>query len=278
MWFYYAIASGLFFGINSLVMRYYSKRHKDEGITSFYFSLLSAIIMLPLFLIERQISNTYVFWGGILLLGVIIVVNNLWAFKAAQLLGPSTINTILKLRLLWIVIIGFLFFNEKINWINILGMILILAATILIIDFRNWKTSKKGIILLLLVSIATAIIALFIKKMLGMAGVLSLTFLVFFVAAIINAMVIPKFIERAIKQFSSIKLIIVIAILGVLANTALIKALSYDVLASVFFIIDASFIVILFGENIWLKEKERILWKIAAVILAIVGTLLIYSA
>ncbi len=278
MWFYYAIAAGIFFGVNSLVMRYYSKNHKDAEISSFYFSLFSAILMLPFFLSERQIADTYIFWGGILLLGVIIVINNIWTFRAAQLVGPSTTNTILKLRLIWILLIGIWLFDEQVTWINIAGMILIMAATLLIVDFRNWKSSKKGIFFLLLVTATSALIALLLKQLLSMSGVLSLTFLIFFIPAIINALIIPKFITRAIKQFANIKLLVWIAILGVLGNMALVKALSFDALASVYFIMDASFIIILFGENIWLKEKERMPWKIAAVILAILGTLLIYSA
>ncbi|MGV8151138.1 MAG: EamA family transporter [Candidatus Woesearchaeota archaeon] len=276
MWFLYAIISGVLFGLNSLVVRYYSKKHKDSLITSFYFSFLSAIILLPFFIYEAKISNTYVFWGGILLLGAILVLNNLLSFKAAQLVGPTATNTIFKIRLLWILIIGIWVFNEKITWINFLGMVMILVAALLIVDFKNWNSSKKGVLFLLITTITAATIAFLLKQMLTMSGVASLTFLIFLMPAIINAAVIPNFFKRAIKNFSNIKLLVLIALLGVLANFSLVKALSYDALAGIFFIMDASFIIILFGEYIWLKEKERILWKIASVILAIIGTVLIY--
>jgi drug/metabolite transporter (DMT)-like permease len=158
---------------------------------------------------------------------------------------------------------------------KIVGMIIIFSASLLIIDYSKWKVSRKGIILIILATITSTIYAILLKKVIGMSGILSLTFLACLIPAIINAVIIPDFFNRAKKEFSNIKMLLIIAAVGVVANLAMIKALSYDVLSGVYFIMDASLVLIIFGEHFILKEKERLPWKIAAVILAIVGAILL---
>ncbi|MGV8169100.1 MAG: EamA family transporter [Candidatus Nanoarchaeia archaeon] len=277
MWFIFALIAGIFFALNSLVVRLYVKKNKDSWAMSFFFSAMCAAILLPFFIYEFEFTNTWYFWGTLLILSVIIVIHNAMSFKASSLLGASTQNTLYKLRLLWLVIMGVIVFNEVLTLKTIAGMVLIVAAALMIIDYGKWKVSRKGIILVLLCTITGMLLAVLTKKIVGMSGVLTLTFLVFFIPAIFNAAAMPNFVKRAKKEFSNIKLMLIIGVLAVIANLALIKALSYDVLSGVYFVIDAGLIVILFGERLFLKEKERLPWKIAAVILAIAGAVLIHG-
>ena len=276
MWFIFALIAGIFFAINSLIIRYYSKNNNDAMMTSFFFSFFSSIILLPFFIFEFKVTNSLIFWGGILLMGVILVISNMMSFKAAQLVDASTQNTVGKLRLLWMIIAGVIIFNEIITARIIIGMILILIAALLIIDYKKWNFSKKGILLIVLATITSTFYAILLKKVVDMSGVLTVTFLVCLFPAIINALVIPNFLNKIKKKIINLKLLIAIALVGVIANLALIKALSYEVLSGVYFIMDASLIVVLFGEHLVLKEKERIGWKIVAVLFAILGAILIH--
>ncbi|MGV8162258.1 MAG: EamA family transporter [Candidatus Nanoarchaeia archaeon] len=275
MWFIFALIAGIFFAVTSLLTRAYAKKRKDAWIMSFYFSFLCALILLPFFIYEFKFVNTWVFWGGLLLMGGILVVNNLVWFKASQTIDASTQSTISKLRLLWIALAGFFIFNDVLNIKIIIGMGLILLASVLVLDFKQWKISRSGVILIIISTFTITIYAILLKKLIGSAGALTLTFLVCFIPAMMNAMVIPNFFTRAKKAFSSIKLILAMSVAGVVANLALIKALSYNSLSGVYFIMDASLIVVLVGEHFFMNEKSRLGWKIVAVILAIAGAILI---
>jgi drug/metabolite transporter (DMT)-like permease len=278
MWFIYALITGIFFAINGLIIRYYAKKNKDSLITSFYFSFFSAVLLLPFFIYEFKVPLNLVFWGGILLIGVVLVVGNMFSFRAAQLLGASTQNTIGKIRLLFMVLAGVVLFNEVLTLKMVIGMILILAASILVIDYRNWHASKKGVLFIIIATMTSPIYAIVLKSIIGDSGVFTVTFLVCLFPAIINAAVIPNFIDRIKLKLSDFKVLILIAVVGVIANLSLIKALSYNSLAGIYFIIDASLVVILFGEHFVLKEKERLAWKTIAVVLAIAGAVLIQVA
>jgi multidrug transporter EmrE-like cation transporter len=54
-----------------------------------------------------------------------------------------------KLILLFtgLIITGIIIFNEVLTTKKIIGMILIIVASLLIIDYKKWTASKKGIIL-----------------------------------------------------------------------------------------------------------------------------------
>jgi len=275
MWFIYALIAGVFFAINSLMIRHYARKNEDMWILSFYFSFIGSIISLPLFLYEFRVSYDWTFWGGILLIGVILVINNILGFKAARLLGATTQNVFGKLKLIWLLIAGIVVFGEVITLQKGIGMILIMAASLLILDYNNWKASKQGIILIILATFTSAIYGVLLKRVLGMSGVLTMIFLVAIVPAILNAIVIPDFWNRAKKEFINIKSLIAICIIGIIANLSMIKALSYNVLSGVYFIMDASLIIIIFGEHFILKEKERVIWKIIAAAFAIAGAILL---
>ncbi len=278
MWFIFALISGVFFAINSLMMRRYAKEHEDMWIFSFSFSLFCSIILLPFFIYEFKLTNTAVFWGGVVLIGTVVVINNLMGFTASKLLGPSTQNIIGKFKLIWLVITGLILFSEVLTLTKIIGIILIISASLLVIDYKSWKVSRKGIILVFVGTLTSTLYAIIIKKLIVLSGPLTLTFLVFFIPMLLNAIVIPNFIKRVKKEYSkvsNIKALFFIGLAGSVANLALIKALSYSELSGVYLIMEASLIVIIFGEHFVLKEKERVLLKALAVCLAIVGALLV---
>jgi drug/metabolite transporter (DMT)-like permease len=277
MWFTFALIAGIFFGINSLMVRHYFRKHHDEWIFSFYFSFILTMIILPFFLYSHKIPNTIAFWGGILLVGIVIVIGNVMGFAASKMIGATTQSVVSKLRLLWIVIVGVVLFSEVLTTKKILGMILITTATLLVIDYKNWKVSKKGIILILLATITATIYAVLLKKLLPVSDTITILFFAGLIPAILNASIIPDFFNRAKKEFANIRWIISICFMAAVANLAMVQALSYDVLSGVYFVMDASLIIIIFGEHFMLKEKERLIWKAAALCLAIIGAILIHG-
>lgn len=277
MWFLFALIAGIFFALTSLLIRSYAKKNADAWLLSFYFSLFSAIILIPFFIYEFQFPLTIHFFGGVVLVSVFIILYNFLTFKAAQFLSASVNSTLSKFRLLWILLAGVFIFGEHIVAKNILGMVLIIVSFLLIIDFKNWTSSRKGVIFVVLGTFVYSISAIILKQLALLSGTLSLTFFIFALPVIINALVIPNFFDRAKKEFFNWKMLLGIAIVAVIGNLALVKALTYNALSGVYFVMSASLVLVLVGEYIFLKEQDRLIWKLVAVILAIVGTILIQS-
>jgi drug/metabolite transporter (DMT)-like permease len=276
MWFVYALIAGIFSAINSLLVRSYSKKHKDSLILSFCFSSIGALILLPAIIImQPSIPMNPIFWGGIILISALVVIGNSLTFGASKYVGASTQNVINKLRLVGILICGIIIFSDTITVEKMIGMLFVITASLLIIDYKNWHASKKWIILLLINVCIGVIMAVLLKKLILMSEYILVAFLLFFVPALINATVIPNFIKRLKDKIPDIKPIILITILGVVFNLALIKALSYKELSGIYFVMEGAIILVVFGEHFILKEKERLGWKIAAIILAIAGAILL---
>jgi drug/metabolite transporter (DMT)-like permease len=284
MWFILALIAGIFFAINSLMIRYYFKKHHDEWIFSFFFSFGIMLLFLPFFIyyvsnFGVSIKDIY-FWIGMLLIGIMLVINNILGFKASKIIGATTQNVVGKLKLLWIIIAGLVIFNEVITIQKIIGMILIICASFLIIDYSNWKASRKGIIFIIVAGIASAIYGVLLKETLLISNIITVSFFACVIPAIFNALLTPNFFNSAKKVITNKQKVMWIASIccvGGIANIAMIKALSYDVLAGVYFVMDASLIVIIFGEHFLLKERERLWWKASALVLAIIGAILIHG-
>jgi drug/metabolite transporter (DMT)-like permease len=277
MWFIYALIAGVFFAINSLMIRQHFRKNEDQWVFSFYFSFIIGLCFLPLLLTNFSLPTNINFWVLTLLICVTLLVGNLMSFTAAKTIGATTANVVGKLRLLWLIIVGIFLFNESMNLQKIIGMILILSASFLIIDYSKWKVSRKGVILIILTTVTSTIYAILLKKIIATTDIFHILFIGCMIQAALNALITPNFFQRAKNEFKNIKWLIMIGVIGAIANFAIVKALSYDVLSGAYFVMDASLVILIFGEHFILKEKERLWWKASALILAIIGAILIHG-
>jgi len=276
MWLVFSLLSGTFYTIQGLITRRVLKGNKDAWAFSFYFSAVGAIISLPFFLANIRIATNYPFWLVMILVGILIVVQNLLNFKSANYLPASISGAVTKFRLVWVFVLGVIILREAYTWQKALGTAFAVLAGIIILNKASKLGSVKGFVLIFSSTVFYAIVIILYKYLFKAFNSQSLTFFIFLFPALINLFIMPNSIERVTKLAKNSGLPVFVACaLGGFANLAMNYSLSIGEASRVLVIIESFLIITLVGEHLILKEKTNLFTKLLAVILAIIGAILI---
>lgn len=228
-------------------------------------------------LMSPVVPTSIVAWLGALLVGLLIVGNNLLLFKAANHIEASLIGTLFKLKLVWLFGLSILLLSMPFEWTKLGGIILTIAAGLIIVHRFRRPESKTGIYLVLGATIFNALLIIVSKYLLEYFNPASLTFFVSFLPALIlNFVLMPRASSRIKSMFTADwKVVFGICAVGAIANLVLNLALSLNDPTSVMVVSEVFLVLILAGEHILLKEKEHLWVKLASIVLAIAGAILI---
>lgn len=272
MWLFYALIAALGYSGTILSIKHILRTYKDSWMLSFYFSLFGALFTFPFFLFELDFP-TKEFWLLLIITKVLVVAYNYTQFKAYHFLSATSIAVLSKIRFVFLFIAGVVL-NEILDIKSIFGIMLILGASLLAINYKKWQASKQGVTLVIIASFLFTAFALLTKPLAVNIKPFSFIFLGFIVACIINAIAMPNFKKRAQKKPNT-KDLLVLGFFAAIANVALAKALTFDQNTIVFFIFEASLIPVIIGEYALLKDKEHILKKVIAIALVLIGIYLL---
>ena len=211
-----------------------------------------------------------------LLVGILIVTHNLLSFKSTNNLEPSLQGSISKFRLLWVLIIGVIFLNESLDWLKVIGTLLtILAGIATVYKLKKIKV-KKSIGYAFLATIVYGVVIGLYKILFKDFNSVTLTFLIFFIPAILNLIIMPNSLRRILSLAKHQgKLVFTATLFGGLGNLALNHALSISEVSRSLVINEVFLIIVLAGEHFFLKEKKDLTKKLLAVILATLGAIFI---
>ena len=277
MWLSFALLSGFFYTIQGLLTRHVLKGiKKDAWAFSFYFSAVGALISLPFMLQNFQVGYSVNSWIIMLIVGLLIVAQNLLYFKSSNHIPASVNGSITKFRLVWIFILGILILNESLSLGKTIGTLLTVIAGILIIKKSKEFGSVMGIIYSFSATIFYAIVIILYKFLFKEFNSQSLTFFIFFIPAVINLIKMPNSLKRIthLAQTDGMKVFIACTC-GAFANLAMNYSLSLGETSRVIVIIESFLVITLVGEAIFLKEKDGLMIKIIAVLLAVFGAILL---
>lgn len=215
-------------------------------------------------------------WLLMLLVGILIVTHNLLSFKSTNNLEPSLQGSISKFRLLWVLIIGVIFLNESLDWLKVIGTLLtILAGIATVYKLKKIKV-KKSIGYAFLATIVYGVVIGLYKILFKDFNSVTLTFLIFFIPAILNLIIMPNSLRRILSLAKHQgKLVFTATLFGGLGNLALNHALSISEVSRSLVINEVFLIIVLAGEHFFLKEKKDLTKKLLAVILATLGAIFI---
>ncbi len=278
MWIWYALLAGIFFTGQGLLTRHVLRGQQDAWAFSFFFSLIGAIVSFPFMLASPQVPHTWGPWLLAALVGLLLVVNNYLFFRASNYIEASLSGAVAKLKLVWVFILSVVVLQSPFSWLKLLGMLLTIAASVVIVRGIRRAGSFQGVAFALSSTIFTAVIVILYKQLFASFNVASMTFFAAFLfPAIFNFVLLP----RAPRRISAIfrqqgKLVLLACFLGALANLALNAGLAKGEATSVLVVVEASLLVTLIGEHLVLKETEFALAKVTAVVLATVGAVLMY--
>ncbi len=279
MWFAFALGAGIFYTIQGLLTRHILKGKQDSWAFSFFFSFVGALTTLPLLLFNLQYSSDIKIWAILVLVGALIVLQNLLSFKSTNYLEASIQGSIAKFRLLWVLVIGVIFFHESLTLAKLIGNLLTIAAGIIVYGKTKKIESKQGLVLAFSATIVYAIVIGFYKLLFNDFNSITLTFFIFLIPAVINLFIMPQAKERIINMAQHKgKKVFVATFFGALANLSMNHALSIGDASKVLVIIESFLIIVFVGELTILKEKDHAINKLIAVILATIGAILIRLA
>lgn len=276
MWLIWALLSGLFYTASGLITRYVLKGNKDAWAFSFYFSFVGALVSLPFILNQYQGGKSWSIWLLVIFVGILIVGHNWLNFKSSNYLEASVNGAILKLRLAWVLIFSIIFFHESFSWYKLAGTSLAIIAGLIIIRGIKRPNSLKGTLLALGSTIVYATVIMIYKILFQEFNAVTLTFFIFLIPALLNLLIMPHAIKR-IKKITKQngQAVFISCALGGLANLTMNAGLASAEATKVLVMIESFLILALVGEHFWLKEKTYLPVKIAAVIAATAGAILI---
>ncbi len=277
MWLYFALLAGGIYTVESLVARHTLRNQKDSAAFSIAYSLVGTVISLPFMLAASRVPHSVSLWLLAIAIGFIIVIHNFLVFRASGLLEASLLGAVSKLRLVWVFIFGIVFLSVSFSWAKLFGTLLVIAAGLIVVRRFRKPESKSGISLALTATLFNASVIILSKYLLGSFNAVSLTFFASFLPALIfNLILIPHSVTRLRKLLKNHWRPVLLACgLGAFANLALNQALALHDANSVIILNEAFLVLVLVGEHLVFKEKQHLWFKLASIVLAIAGAILI---
>jgi drug/metabolite transporter (DMT)-like permease len=277
MWLFFSLLSGLFYTASNLITRQILKKgNNDAWAFSFFFSAVGALVSFPFMVMQMKVANKPQYWFIMLVVGVLIVAQNLLSFASSKYISPSVSGSITKFRLVWVMILSIIILHESSSLFKIGGTLLTVLSGIIIMKKLAKPKDKKGIYFAFGGTIFYAIVIILYKFLFSSFNSQSLTFFIFFIPMVINIIIMPKSISRIISLAKDKgKLVFIGCALGGFANLAMNQGLSLGEVSRVLVLIESCLVITLIGEHFLLKERENLKTKIIAVISATIGAVLI---
>ncbi len=277
MWLIFALLAGALYTGQGLLARHVLRGQKDAWAFSFYFSLVGAIVSLPFMLAAPKVPLSWQPWALALVVGLLVVGQNLLSFKSANYIEASLSGAITKFRLVWVFVLSVLILHSGFSWQKLAGTLLAVGAGLVIIHRFKRPKSFTGVALAFTATIFYAVVIILYKYLFASFNSVSLTFFVTFLPPVIlNLIIMPHALERIKKILREDGKVVALAcVLGALANLALNQGLSLSEASSVLVVNEAFLVVTLAGEHFFLKEKDLLWVKVVAVALATCGAILI---
>lgn len=278
MWILYSLGAAFFSGLTSILCKVSVNEMDSEVSTTIrtivilFISFMVVVLNKSFYLIENLDFKQVIF---LILSGVSTSLLWLCYFKALQLGNVSMVTPIDKTSIVLTLILSIVFLNEKITFIKVVSMMLILFGTFLTIN-REKKNNKDNfwILYALLTALFTSITTIISK--IGLINIDSNLATFIRTIVIFISMVSVIFFKRKFYCFknlnkNSLKYIVLSGVSTTFSWLCYFKALQDNEASVVFTIEKMSLVVSIFLSHFFLKEnisKEMMY----GIIVIIVGT------
>lgn len=282
MWILFSLGAALFAGITTIFGKFGVKDVDVTLATSIRTTVILLFCLIVVFFVGsfEELNNINIkVYFFLFLSGVTTALLWLSYFKALQLGTVNKVTPVDKTSIILTLILSAIFLKEKITFVKIVSMILILFGTILMVSRRENKgKSSKWLLYAIYTSIFTSIATIVgkigIKDIESNLGMLLRTIIIFI---IIWAIVLIKKKYKDIKKITK-KGIIFIILSGITTGLSWLfyfKALQLGEASVVFSIEKLSIVVSVILSIIFLKEKLNIKGIIGLIVILLGEVLLI---
>ena len=171
---------------------------------------------------------------------------------------------------------GIVFLNEALSIDKVAGAVLTITAGLLILGKFKSKENFKGLLYAFVPTFVYAAIITLYSVLFNKFNTASLTFFIFLVPAIANWIIMPGSNNRILTFLKRHPVFVIIS--GCFAgfgNLAMNEAFKVGEQGRVIILLEVFAVVLVASEYFILKEKEKPVIKIIALILAIIGGVLV---
>lgn len=281
-WFYFSLISAVGYALVSLLSRVIAVESDHPRELSVVFNLISGMIALVIFFVSSGYVNfnlpkdpqAYIY------LFVILLFYGLYErfrFKTSKYLEVSTQGTLNNIFIVVAFVIALFIYSEVITADKIFGFIFVLVGILLVTVNKSKKINSMGLFYGVLANVSVGIAWSLDKKGISyfnpdlynlLVWVAPIIVVSFFPA--IKLSIVKKIIKKDFKQIS------LISFLNVAAYLFNLKALVVGgEVTKVISIVQTSTIITIILGIIFLKEREHIVKKIVAGLIAIIGVFLL---
>ncbi len=278
-WFIYALISAIIGVAYSVVARKLSVESENPRALSIVFNGCSALIALSLFLFENWWFNPVPLhvWGLVILSVVLYAVFEGTQFYGRKYVDVSTSSIIFRLNTVIAVFTSFVFLRESITVNKIIATLLILFGTYLVTVKNLSLKFNKGFIYILVATFAIGLVRPVDKTAAAFFSPALYTVMVYIGPAFVM-LFFPKIIKLQ-ELWKEVRLgrylIPLLGIINVFEYYFMIKAYSLADASLVVPIVSLSTVFTVVVGIIFLGERDNLLKKLAAAVLAFIGLLLI---
>lgn len=274
--------------IFSLVYRKYARKHSGDHYITNAVMYLATIVPFGIIWSLTQGGPSLNFsgdlWWFFLLAGLLFALGNITAFAANTKVEASQFSIITSFRTVVIVVASWLLLNERLDFPQIIGAVIVFSASMFVIWLTRRRHAKREFGLYSLIAVLSAVLmglAITNEKYI-LDGVTLATYVVigWGLQAFFMALLAHRQFGRvkALIKDGSIKIILLLGALRAVAGFAFINALQLsDNVALIGSIAALHIILVTVGGYIFLRERKYGVYKFAAASAAFAGVVLLVS-
>jgi len=274
-WLILAILAGFFSSFFNYGFRYVLKINGDSTSFSWWFELLRTIIFLFILPFDYRLDLSYSSLPLFAGIGIVEFLSIYFYSKMHKESELSISTIVLRLRVVWIPILAFVFMNERLTTVNYLGVLIVFIGLSFISSPKKFFYDK-GILLAFICSLTTSLLFIFTKSVSHYAS----PSVIVIVMSLPSIFLFPIFVQdwrTRIKRFYSQNLlgVLLVSIASVVTMYFQLKALQTGTVTQVSGVFQAmSFFTVLAGIFI-MGEKDKLWEKIIGSMVVIYGAWLL---
>jgi drug/metabolite transporter (DMT)-like permease len=192
----------------------------------------------------------------------------------------SVFSTLLNTSTIWVISMGYLVLHEALHLSDVVGAVIIMMSVFMLIERKKHKLHlEKSILMGLLVGLIFGIASSMWVYIGKHSDLLTWTMMSFFGTPLIFLIAKPGIVQKA-KHFFSGRLLprmLILAVVWAVDNLASLAAYQHGKVSMIAPLLQTSAILSVLVAIIFLGERSRLRWKIAASVVCFIGVVLIIS-
>ena len=274
-WIILSVLGGLSSSVFNYSFRHVMKSDNDSSACSWWFETLRFLFALLILPFNFYTDLSFLTILLLLSLGLVEFLS-IYFYSMMHKESQLSISTIvLRLRVVWVPILAFLFVGEKLSTLNYLGVLIVFIGLSFVSSPKKF-IYDKAIYVSLLCSIITAILTILTKSVSSHASPTVVILAMSFPSIFLFPLFIKNWKQRTKSFYSKSKIsILIISSTSLIATYLQVSALSAGAVSQVMGIYQGmSFVAVIAGIFL-LGEKDNVWQKIIGSIVVIVGAYLL---